>query len=281
MANMHPNAFPSWMERARSGLGGVTLLAALLVGIPLQADAAEEQTAAVLKRHELDFTYRSSVAPMSCTELQGRVASVFRALGAREDVEVRVTNCAAVITPDMPGDDWSGQSDPWRSSSDPFETSSDRWRTGSDRFRDRRTGREQTSYIRVSLMMPVEVTPEVLEEIKRDKSRRELVSRVTGDPSARMDEPIVFPAQRQPVTLSRRTLDLEPHECELLDQMSTTALRELGMKVVSRPRCDRRRISHIPPQLTVEALMPVMPSVPQFTPDPSDSESEGEKDPSG
>ena len=126
-------------------------------------------------------------------------------------------------------------------------------------------------------MMPVEVTPEVLEEIKRDKSRRELVSRVTGNPNASLDEPIVFPARRQNVTISRRTLDIEPEECELLEQMSTSIFRELGVRVVGgRPRCDRDRISNIPPQLIVEALMPIMPSVPQLSPAPS----EGEADPS-
>lgn len=129
-------------------------------------------------------------------------------------------------------------------------------------------------------MMPVEVTPEVLEELKKDKSRRELISRVTDNPNVGLDEPIVFPARREHITLSRRTIDLEPEECELLDQMSRGIFRELGLRVVKgHPSCDRDRVSHIPPQLTVEALMPIMPSVPKLTP-PGGGENE-ESDPSG
>jgi hypothetical protein len=255
----------------------ILLAAAVLALIAAQSAAGQEQTAAVLKQHEVDFFYRSSVAPLSCSALEGRVMSVLHALGAREDIKVTVNDCRPVIAPQMPTDTWESPSDRWRTPSDNWGSSSDRWPSASERLRDRAAGREQSSHIRVRLMMPVEVTPEVLEELKRDKSRRELVSRVTGNPNASLDEPIVFPARRQNVTLSRRTLDIEPEECELLEQMSTSIFRELGMRVVSgRPRCDRDRISNIPPELTVEALMPIMPTVPQLSPAPS----EGETDPS-
>ena len=38
-------------------------------------------------------------------------------------------------------------------------------------------------------MMPAQVTPELLKEIEKDKSRRELVSRVTGNPAAAFNDP--------------------------------------------------------------------------------------------
>jgi hypothetical protein len=131
--------------------------------------------------------------------------------------------------------------------------------------------------------MPTEVTPEVLAEMERDKKRRELVSRVTGDPSAKFDDPIVFTAQRQPVTLSRRTIGLEPQECELLEQMSTSVFRKLDVRVVRRSSsCGRNQISHIPPQLTVEALIgtPLPTSTIQQTPPAGEEDpGTGEKDP--
>ena len=240
---------------------------------------AQEQTAAVLKQHEVDFFYRSAVAPFSCDALERRVMSVLHALGARQDIEVKVSNCNYVINSQTTIETGQSSSERYRRPSDPWASSSDPFGSSSDRFRNRMTEREQSSHIRVRLMMPVEVTPEVLEELKKDKSRRELVSRVTDNPNVALDEPIVFPARRENITLSRRTLDLEPDECELLEQMSTSIFRELGLRLVSgRPSCDRDRISRIPPQLTVEALMPIMPAVPKLTPP---GEGEKETDPSG
>jgi hypothetical protein len=247
-------------------------LALLVMSVHLAAQG--QQTAAVLKLQEVDFFYRSSVAVFSCTDIEGRVASILRYLGARDDIKVRVNGCDSVVTPtDEPLD--STWEDP--SSSGTWQSPSSRWQTSSDRFGYRRPGHEQSAHVRVRLMMPVEMTPEVLAEMEKDKSRRELVSRVTGNPAANLNDPIVFPAHRQLVTLSRRTIDLEPIECELLEQMSTSVFRELGIRVVDRgPHCDRREVSRMPPQLTVEALMPVMPTTPQL---PQLTPAEGESDP--
>src|SRR5690606_11880073 len=108
----------------------------------------------------------------------------------------------------------------------------------------------QSAHLRVSAMMPVEVTPEVIAELERDKSRRALISRVTGNPAASLNDPIVFPAARQLVTLSHKTVDLEPEDCELLEQMSSGLFPELDIRVVRRgPSCDRHEVSHIPPRL--------------------------------
>jgi hypothetical protein len=237
--------------------------------------AAQEQTAAVLKLHEVDFFYRSSLALFSCTDLEGRVASIFRALGARDDIKVMVNGCDAVASTGEPMDPWPNQSGAWQSPGSTWQSSSSRWQSQTDRFGSRRTGREQSAHVRIRMMMPVEVTPEVLAEMEKDKSRRELVSRVTGNPAATLNDPIVFPAQRQLVTLSRRTIDLAPIECELIDQMATSVFRKLDLRVVDKgPHCDRREVSRIPPQVTVEALMPIMPAAPQLTLPPGESNPE-------
>jgi hypothetical protein len=249
---------------------GAAILPAALLAVSVQV-AATEQIPAVLKMREVDFFYRSSVAVFSCPDLENRVASIFRGLGAREDVDVQVNGCDSVV---FPGDGAEQQQDTWEQRQGGSNSSFD-WNASANpagdrygnRFANSRRGPQQSSHVRVRLMMPVPVTPEILAEMEKDKSRRELVSRVTGNPSAGMNDPIVFPAERRVVTLSRKTADLDPEECELLEQMGTSVFRELDMRIVrGRPNCDRTRISHIPLKVEVETLMPFMPTGPQLLP---------------
>lgn len=244
-------------DRIRPALAWLTLATFALgsqAAAPEQV-AAPEQKAAVLKLHEASFFYRSRVAHLSCSDLESRVSSILRVLGARDDVKVDATGCEAVV---MPQDDTGmTAADPWQTSPDRWRSSSDRWQGASDRLLSRDIRREQSSHVRVRAMMPIEVTPEVLEEIRKDKSRRELVSRLTGNPAAARNDPILFPAQRRPVALSHSTLRLEPEECELLEQMSKSILRDFGMRVIRSSGCDREQISHTPPHAIVETLMPV------------------------
>jgi hypothetical protein len=107
------------------------------------------------------------------------------------------------------------------------------------------------------IMIPAEVTPEILAELDKDRSRRELLSRVTGNPATRFDDPVAFPATWQRVTLSRKSIGVEPEECELLDQVSRGVLQQLGMRVMRRNMdCSSGSVSAIPPEVEVEALMP-------------------------
>lgn len=250
------------VRRAAALLPLILFVICFPVGHPV---AAEEPIAAVWKVKEVSFSYRSSIAIYSCSALQDRVASILRAIGARDDLDVRVTNCeTSDIPPVLP----SQQS-----------RNGNAWGIPSDNLSNRRTDRTQWVNVRARLMMPTEVTPEVLAEIDKDKSRRELVSRVTGNPAAKLNDPIVFQAQRQAVTLSHRSIGLEPEECELLDQISSGVFRELGVRVVRRRlTCDHNRVSRIPPELTVEAFMgipfgtstaPQTPAAGESDPDPS------------
>lgn len=203
---------------------------------------AQEPVAAVFKAREVDFVYRSSTNEYACDELRNRVANILVAVGARDDIDVRITDCDLSL---IPGRSRVQDSrNPWN----PANPSS--------RF-DTRSGADQAAHVRVRLMMPVEATPEVLAELDKDRSRRELLSRVTGNPTAMFNEPTVFAAQRQEVTLSRRTIRLEPEDCELLDEMTSSVFRKLNVRVVRRNfTCDPRQFSRIAPQLTVEALLP-------------------------
>ncbi len=241
---------------------------------PQASNAEQDDITAVLKLHEMSFTYRANTSVLSCSHIRGVVVSVLRNLGAREDLGVNVNGCDAIVSPyeDSSRDTWQDRSDPWGRQEDPWDTSSDRWESsqssGSDRFGNRRMGSRQSAHVRIRAMMPVEATPEVLAEMQKDKSRRELLARVTGNP---LNEPIVFPAERRIVELSHRTMKLEPEECELLDQMSRSVFKEVGLRVIRRPSCSRDRVSAIAPQLTVEALLPLMPTVPELSPKQQES----------
>lgn len=242
----------------------------LLLLIPLwsfalatEAPPASAARPAVWKIHELTFSYRSEQAFYPCAALQRRVQSIFLLLGARDDLQVRVSNCD--------DHELSDAFDPYWRRDSVFDD--DRWRQGGmggmggmsgwdDPYGDgldrRRRKREQLAYVRVRAMMPVELTREVLAEIDRDKSRRELISRVTGDPTAGRNDPVVFPAQRQPVELSRKTLGLKAGECELLEQMAASVFKQLKMRVTERSAtCGRYRVSRIVPEMTVETLVGV------------------------
>lgn len=202
--------------------------------------------AAVYKLRDVGFQYRSAVAIYSCGALRDRVANILRAMGARDDVQVRVDDCFSSM---MPPESMSTPYPP-----DP----TDPWRTRSNRLTSQAEDRQQAVYVRVNVMWPTEVTPQILAEMKKDASRRDLISRVTGNPAARLNDPVVFQAARQQFTLSRKSIGLDPIECELLEQMSTSLFRKLDVRIVNRSLlCDRDGRSRLPPQMTVETLAPI------------------------
>jgi hypothetical protein len=206
------------------------------------AIAAEpKQVTAVLKLHEVHFVYRTVVNFFACDELRHDVAVILRAMGARDDVQVRVNDCELVLMPDQRAS--SGGRDRFHPERLP------------DPFRDIDEDQQQFSSVYVKAMFPVEATPEVLKEIDKDKSRRDLISRVTGDPAAALNDPIVYPAERKEITLSQRTLRLRPEHCELLEQMIPSLARQLGFKVISKQlSCDCYGRSQFSPKVTVEVL---------------------------
>lgn len=228
-----------------------------------QEPAADEKPiAAVWRKEEILFTYQSSIAIYSCDALENRVGSILYAVGARPDLEVKVTGCSRSVVPmNSPAVDRTRRT----------------WEPGSGTSYVRPAERQQISTVHVLLSMPAEVTPEVVEELKADKSRRELISRVTGNPIPRFDDPIPFAAERRVVTLSYKTVGLEAAECELLDQLVTSSFRNLGLRVVRQGyTCDRRRVSYIRPTLDVEALVPMQyePEKPQSAPAESSDDAE-------
>jgi hypothetical protein len=224
-----------------------TLLAAALFATSAQS-VAQEPIAAVWQPRNLSFSYSSTRNQFSCRELAGRVAGILRVLGARDDIKVNASGCSDSIQPTPVHGS---------SSTDRRTMTMGGWDPISERTAAQAApgaGRQHVN-IYVQLMLPTEITPAVLEELEKDKSRRELVARVTGNPAARFNEPVKFRANWQPVTLSQSTVGVTLEECELLDQMSPRVFRELGMRVVrSRLTCESSSL--LPPEMVVEALLP-------------------------
>jgi hypothetical protein len=235
------------------------LLAAALILLPVGIQAAQEPMAAVWKERKLSFSYSSTTTIYSCRSMAGRVSSILRAVGARDDIQVRVSGC----------------SDSMMATQDPrldTRVSTNPWQSASERYREPgTTDRRQVAQVYVRMMLPTEVTPEVLAELDKDKTRRELVSRVTGNPAAKFNDPVLFKAERQLVTLSRETIGIEPEECELLDEMSVGVFRELGVRVVSADFvCSAGSL--IPPEAVVEALLPTPYATGNVQPAPGPAE---------
>jgi hypothetical protein len=239
----------------------------------LAAEPADNQPiTAVYKAQELSFQYRGSTRFYPCHELEHRVAVILVAVGARDDISVKARNCDAfMLDTDTNIDPVTG-----RESIDPFER--DRFDASARYGRTNSGRRDQYVSVRVQLMMPVQVTPQILKEIEKDKSRRELVSRVTGNMAAAFNEPVIFEARRQEVTLSQRTIKLRAEDCELLEQMSNSVLRRLDVKVLRRSfSCGPRdSASRIPPQLVAEALLPTGALLPMPNPE-KEKQKESEK----
>ena len=225
-----------------------------------QPPAGQPPITAVYKAYELSFQYRSSNQFYDCFELEQRVAHFLLALGARDDIDVDALSCNEQLSVEDPfADPMSNRlgHDGWNRTDPSLRSSFD-------------NDRRQTATLRIRVMMPVEVTPKVLAEIDKDRARRELVSRVTRNPAAALNDPIVFAARREQVALSNRTVRMQPKDCELLDQFSFQVLRRLDMRVTSkRSICSSRQPSRIPPELTAEVLLPTGALMPLPNPEKS------------
>lgn len=262
---------PAGLRASRGAwMDGLLPVLALLTLVPLPTCAraeAQDPVVAVWKERELRFSYLGFLAVHPCHVLQNRIARVLNAVGARPDLEVTLTNCdPSFASPTVVAGDGAGwPQNPSGSLPGGWPTVSSR--DGASRLPNpsasgpgayRRTEPRQVVEVQVRLSMPAAMTPEVIAELKADRKRRELIARVTGDPLPLFDDPIAFAAQRKAVTLSHETTGIEAADCELLDQMASSAFRTLGVRIVRRGyTCDRISISRIRPTLDVEALVPV------------------------
>lgn len=113
-------------------------------------------------------------------------------------------------------------------------------------------------HVKINVTAPVEVTPEVLAELEKTRSTRELAARVRGERMTEGTEQ--FAAYWKPVSLSRGSLRLEPGDCELIDQLKRSVLPKLSIRIVKdNMSCTPNQNSLGQPRLEVEALTAVPP----------------------
>jgi hypothetical protein len=107
----------------------------------------------------------------------------------------------------------------------------------------------------VTITAPVEATPEALAEREKGKSKRELAARVRGE-KVDPDALAPFPAQWKRVSLSRGAVNLEPGDCELIEELRRKVLPKLAVRIVKdNTHCAPHQVTLGQPQLEVEALM--------------------------
>jgi len=119
-------------------------------------------------------------------------------------------------------------------------------------------------YLKIKLASPVEATPQVLAELEKSRSTRELAARVKGERPNEVTEQ--FPAQWRKVSLSRGKLGLQEGDCELIDELKRKVLPKLAIRIVKdEVNCTPYSLTLGQPRLEVEALaqMPPADAAPQ------------------
>jgi hypothetical protein len=109
------------------------------------------------------------------------------------------------------------------------------------------------------VVSPVAATPEALADRDKNKSVRELAERVRGKKNDHpLDSLEEFPAQWRTVSLTRGRLDLQPGDCELIDELQKKVLPKLAVRIVRDDvQCTPNQLTMGQPRLEVEALMEV------------------------
>lgn len=110
----------------------------------------------------------------------------------------------------------------------------------------------------MNVVGPVEATPEALADRDKNKSVRELTQRVKGKGKSAhpLDSLEEFPAQWRRVALNRGRLNLEPGDCELIEELRRKVLPKLAVRVVNDSvQCSPNQLTLGQPRLEVEALV--------------------------
>jgi hypothetical protein len=86
--------------------------------------------------------------------------------------------------------------------------------------------------VRVRAALPMEATPELLEKLEKDRARRELAGRASGQPVASADVATVrFPATWRTVKFrDTATSNVDNGDCEMLEQLVEHVLLKMGVR---------------------------------------------------
>jgi hypothetical protein len=122
------------------------------------------------------------------------------------------------------------------------------------------SGIERMPNVRIRAAFPVEATPERLQQLAADASRRELVARVRGQDAQSEGATARFPARWQQVEFQGWHDDrIAEGDCELLEQLVDRVFVPMGLRVAadSRLACMRNQVPVGSVRLRLETLQKV------------------------
>lgn len=122
-----------------------------------------------------------------------------------------------------------------------------------------RRGAEWTPSLDIVAAMPRQATPEVLAELAKGASQRELAAKVGGKPAPAAEVAAEFPARVRRVDFRDSPTGLvQPGDCELIDQMREGVFVPLGATiVVNRMGCVTHTLNNGIIVLSIDVLEPV------------------------
>jgi hypothetical protein len=122
----------------------------------------------------------------------------------------------------------------------------------------RMSGPELMPGARIVAALPAEATPEVLEKLASEATKRELVARATGGSEAAQEATAQFPARpRQTGFKSSPNGRIQDGDCELMQQVRDRVLVPMGARILEDDvRCAPRSVSMGSVRLVVETLEP-------------------------
>jgi hypothetical protein len=121
------------------------------------------------------------------------------------------------------------------------------------------SGPERMPGVDIVAALPVAATPEVLAELAKDASKRELAARAGKKGAAASEATAQFPALARRVTFTDNPLGVvQAGDCELVDQMREQVFVPLGAKIIeSRMGCVPKQLNNGIINLPIEVLQPV------------------------
>ncbi|HEX9773239.1 MAG TPA: hypothetical protein VGA44_07220 [Steroidobacteraceae bacterium] len=134
-------------------------------------------------------------------------------------------------------------------------------------------GPERSPRIVIEAAVPQRVTPELLAELSKDQSERDLIARVRGEHSVIGNPEAQFAARTRRVTFDDRNLRgrIEAGDCDLMEQLRDKVFVPLGVNVVEdKISCAPHQVSRGSVKIELEVLEPWTPEPePEPTADPA------------
>ncbi len=124
---------------------------------------------------------------------------------------------------------------------------------------NRRSGAELTPSLEIVAAMPRAATHEVLAELAKDASRRELAAKAGGKAAPMAEATAEFPARTRRIDFRDSQLGLlQPGDCDLIEQMRDKVFVPLGAKIVADDMaCFGHTVNYGSIALSIEVLEPV------------------------